>query len=179
MITEADYHRCRIPLMLGSKLIDLAAPRGEDVDLDAVHARLASIRRFSGDPQALTVSAHSRVVAALAREAAAHPDVVRWSLCHDMHEAFTGDIPAPVKRYLSDYTSALADLEFALDRAICEAMGIPEPTTEVRNSVRFFDKLAETLEWVHILQRPEAGWNMRYTPFHTATFWAALHGVKS
>jgi HD containing hydrolase-like enzyme len=176
MITEADYARRRIPLMFGTKLIDLADPHPDDVDLDAVHARIASIRRFSGDPRALTVSAHSRVVWALARESAAPLEVVRWSLCHDMHEAFTGDIPAPVKRYLSEHSPALANLEFALDRALCEAMDIPEPTPETRDGVRFFDKLAETLEWVYVLQRPEAGWNVPYTKYNVETFWSSLHG---
>jgi 5'-deoxynucleotidase YfbR-like HD superfamily hydrolase len=176
MITEADYQRRRIPLMFGTKLIDLADPHPDDVDLDAVHSRIASIRRFSGDPRALTVSAHSRAVWALARAATAPQAVVQWALCHDMHEAFTGDIPAPVKRYLSEHSPALANLEFALDRAICGAMKIPEPTPEIREGVRFFDKLAETLEWLHVLQRPEAGWNVSYTKFNVETFWSALHG---
>lgn len=178
MITEADYARRRIPLMFGAKLIDLADPHPDDVDLDAVHARIASIRRFSGDPFALTVSAHSRAVWALAMDACAPPRVTEWSLYHDMHEAFTGDIPAPVKRYLFEHSPALANLEFALDRAICGAAGIPEPTPETRDGVRFFDKLAETLEWVHVLQRPEAGWNVAYTKFHVETFWSALRGER-
>jgi hypothetical protein len=169
---------CRIPLALGRCLIDLADPHPDDVDLDAVHARLAVIRRFSGDPKALTVSAHSRVVSALARAAGASDEVIRWCLCHDMHEAFTGDIPAPVKRYLSEYTPALTKLETALDVAICGAMGIPVPSDEVRLRVRFFDKLSETMEWVHILERPEAAWNVPYTSHNVSTMWKALHGVK-
>jgi 5'-deoxynucleotidase YfbR-like HD superfamily hydrolase len=41
-----------------------------------------------------------------------------WALLHDAHEAYTSDLPAPLKAYLKQYTNALTDLESQLDRAI-------------------------------------------------------------
>jgi len=173
-LSQEDYDRCRFPIMFGGRLIDLGAPRPEDINIAALHTRLALIRRFSGDPRALTVSAHSRAVWSLALAAHAPDGVVRWCLCHDMHEAIIGDIPGPLKHFLAQHTDALIHLEIALDRAICGAMSIPEPTAEERTRVRFFDKLAETMEWVHVLKRPAARWNAPYTEHHLATFRSAV-----
>lgn len=149
-----------IGLRTGRHLVDLENPKADQIDLDAITTRLAYIRRFSGDPAALTVSQHSRLVHLLAMKAGAAPEVVTWCVCHDFHEGIIGDIPGPLKAYLREFTSALGDLEERLDAAIAMALGVDTPSAEVRRRVGVFDRQAETLEWLYVLGFDPQPWNV-------------------
>lgn len=56
-----------IPMRPGPITVrDVANPTADDVHVPTIDARLATIRRFGGNPNALTVQQHCRLVAYLA-----------------------------------------------------------------------------------------------------------------
>lgn len=170
-------------LMFGRKLIDLDDPKPDQIDYAAVRPALSRIRRFGGNPNALTVRQHGIFVRLLfewackdtpfpVEEKDILPYIAHWCEHHDDHEAIIGDIPGPVKRYLSaaDDGKTLARLEqsldFALHRACPEEMDYLVPwryPTKIRvivDAVDHFDRWAETLEWLHVLHQPRQSWNV-------------------
>ncbi len=84
------------------------------------------------------------------------------ALFHDAHEAYTGDIPMPLKTTLRDMWAAsiekeepqgdvlvfdpIKTVEIKLDRAIWGAFKLEPPTEEIRSRVRECDRMAIALE---------------------------------
>jgi len=99
-----------------------------------------------------SVASHSLMVAGLAHQDGQPMEVQRWALMHDFHEAYTGDIPSPLKRYVEGDVDGLggqtilSDLEEKLDEVICVALGVPRPGPVVRAIVDRFDKEAYQME---------------------------------
>lgn len=169
-------------LLIGNKLIcDPLNPRPEDIDLDGIEASLWQMKRFSSNPDALTVRQHTRLVARLAQIDNQTPAVVRWCHYHDDHEGIITDIPGPLKRLIGQHTDVLDRIEARLDVAICAARGIPTPDRETRAIVHYYDKLAETLEWRFRLQRDRAPWNVALPRWMGGTYAAELvaHAFRS
>jgi len=171
-------------LQFGRQLVDLERPQPEQIDWPLVRQRLRAIRRFSGDPAALTVWQHTRLAAILFAEdvektrdmAPRFRAAVRdWCHNHDNHEALTGDIPGPIKEMVtrvSNGHSPLGLIEWNLDRAIHgaavaagEAYIWPDEIDvhgeHVRRVTHHYDKLAETFEWRFVLRRPPGAWCAR------------------
>jgi len=148
-------------LKLGQFLIeDILNPKPEQMDLHAIEERLRVMRRFSNDPKALTVHQHRVLVTTLAQRCGYHGgEVQEWCWHHDDHEAIIGDIPGPLKGLISDYTDILRHVETGLDRAICLARRIAFPTDDTRRRVHIFDKAAEAIEWLWVLNQPPQRWN--------------------
>lgn len=124
--------------------IDFLRPLASDVCWPFIAHRLANIQRFTGHPLALSVAAHSWMVAEAMR-GDGHPPVVQLvGLLHDAHEAYTGDITAPLKQAMRDVAmmDVMAGIQDGLDRAIYEAAGIPESVhadPNVRMLVKSYD----------------------------------------
>lgn len=148
---------CR--LAIGSKVIDLLHPLPEQLDLEAIDRRLSVTYRFTNNPEALTVKQHVRLACLLAEHENEGPDVIEAIRHHDDHEGIIGDIPGPIKTYLSFHTGALDDIEAGLDAVIYAAHGLPLPDKEMRRIVHHYDKLAETVEWLFVLGQPAEPWN--------------------
>ena len=110
---------------------ELLAPRAEDVDPEELAWSLARIPRFLGHtrgPLSYSVAEHSiYVAAAVAGRAGGEPRLVLAALLHDAHEAYMGDITAPVKLALRELGAgdALAELQRRIDSAIAERFGFP------------------------------------------------------
>lgn len=156
-----------IILKIGRHLIDLLHPLPDMIDLDAIEDALWSVRRWSGNPKALTLRQHTTLVQSLAKLLGADQPVIEWCWHHDDHEAIIGDIPGPLKHWLNVAlvqagTTTLDQIEQRLDAAICAARGIILPTDAIRRDTHFYDKLAETLEWRFVLGEPMAVWNMPF-----------------
>lgn len=156
-----------VNLKIGRHLLNVLDPKPELIDLDAIESSLWVARRFSNNPRALVVRQHTGMVEKLAIHLNAEPAVVEWCRHHDDHEGIIGDIPGPLKHFLNlaaiqGNTTTLDEIEIRLDAAICTARGIAFPDSEVRKKVHFFDKLAETLEWLFVLGEPQAIWNMPF-----------------
>jgi len=148
-------------LKVGDRLIDdILNPHHTQIDPDAIDARLRVMRRFSNDPAALTVHTHRALVTKLAEHRGEPLAITQWCWHHDDHEAIIGDIPGPLKALIGDHTPILNQIEAKLDEAICIARCLRHPTDHVRRAVHYYDKMAETIEWLHVLHQPPAGWNM-------------------
>lgn len=153
-------------LMIGKRFIaDLMNPKPEEIDLAGIEARLQSTYRFTNNKAALTVAQHRHVVRAVAMRVRDHTPgqhdcVLDWAFHHDDHEGIIGDIPGPLKSLIAQHSPILSVIEMGLDRAICEARGVRFPPPEIRAIVHRYDKIAETIEWVHVLRNDLEPWNM-------------------
>ena len=149
-------------LQIGQSLVDLTAPTADMIDLDAIELNLWNTRRFSNNPKALVVGQHRWLVRELATLLGwdHKSEIAVWCYHHDDHEGIIGDIVGPIKRLISLKTDVIDQLEGKLDAAICERRGIPVPSAETRRKVHYFDKLAETLEWLHCLGYERQPWNL-------------------
>lgn len=150
-------------LQIGEKVVDLLDPRQDQIDLRALEQNLWTIRRFSSNPVALILRQHTSLVRALAVHLKGSAAAIAWAEYHDDHEGIIGDIPGPLKSYIEHSADperlSLNDIERKLDGAIAAARGIALPDDFTREEVHFYDKLAETLEWLFILKRPPEVWN--------------------
>lgn len=73
-----------------------------DLDLQQLAQRLSNIRRFCGDPEALSVLQHSLLTELFARRSGKRA-VRRAALLHDVAEAYTADIPRELKNDIKTY----------------------------------------------------------------------------
>ena len=148
---------------------DLMNPRPEELDLAAIKERLMRTKRFTNNPRALSVYEHTIIVEQIAMTLMQHPKelhgpVTFWCRHHDTHEGIIGDIPGPLKTLIQQHTSILDVIEAGIDQALCARLAHPAPTNEVRAIVHDYDKMAETLEWVHVLGEPLEPWNYPLDP---------------
>lgn len=153
-------------LQIGHGLIDLENPKPEQIDLPEIERRLRVMYRWSNNPDALTVHQHRKLVPLIAKvdsmRLRGYPfstQVLDWCEHHDDHEGITGDMPGPLKNLVTRYTPAYFEVENRLDRAICAARGVPYPGEGIRRTVHYYDKAAETIEWVFVMGNPVADWN--------------------
>lgn len=145
-------------------ILDITNPKPEEIDLPAVESRLRTMRRFSNNPDALTVHQHRHLVHALAEFCGETGSILDYCLHHDDPEAITGDIPGPLKNLIADHTSIFNYVEDMLDYAIHAARGALQPDTETRKVVHYYDKAAETIEWLYVLKWPAESWNKPMPP---------------
>jgi 5'-deoxynucleotidase YfbR-like HD superfamily hydrolase len=156
-----------IPLANGSRLIaDIMNPKASELDMDFIAEKLRHIKRFSGHPRALNIEQHHLVVYKLeVMDRSGYVDdedraeSLDWGLNHDRHEGLIGDTISPVKKVIAMHTPILKVLERGIDEAICENLGIPYPSLRIKAIVRHYDKIAESIEWVHALRNEPADWN--------------------
>lgn len=109
----------KTPIVCGvasGKLIDLANPKLEDIEIKDIAWSLAHMLRFNGHlAYQISVAQHSIYVSQLA------PSHLRLAaLLHDAHETYLGDIVRPVKSYLRSEGVNVDELEDAWQNLIWE-----------------------------------------------------------
>lgn len=123
---------------------------------------LGRTRRFGGTGSLeWSVLQHSMLVALLWLRAGYDRENLHYALLHDAHEAYLGDIPAPVKKQLRDRsegsTGALKWLEEEIDSRIRGELSIAAPPNElVRAQVKICDMAALVIE-AHLFGPPGCG----------------------
>lgn len=115
-----------VPIHLGSgRVADLTFIRSGDVSIRNIAASLSKICRFNGHTREFySVAEHSMMVAKLL------PDELKlYGLLHDAHEAFLGDISAPVQRLFYDHGLDLALKKHHIDEAVWQAVSVRPPNS--------------------------------------------------
>lgn len=91
-------------------------PRPSEVQITDIAHALSMQCRYAGHVERFySVAEHSVLVSH-----AVPAEHALWSLLHDAAEAYSADIPRPLKRYLRDWKS----LEARIMRAVCERFGL-------------------------------------------------------
>ena len=117
-------------------------PRPEEIHLmDLAHA-LSMICRYAGHTRDFySVAEHCVLVSQHVA-----PKHALWGLLHDAGEAYTADIPRPLKRHLNEWQP----IEARIMAAVCERFGLaPEEPDEVKHIDLAItaDERAELMSW--------------------------------
>ncbi len=139
---------------------DLDAPTPDQVrGRDLAHA-LAGVNRFGGHLRVhYSVAQHSILAAALLWQRTRDRVATLAALLHDAHEAYTGDIKAPVKAYLNRHTpGAVAELESRIDAAIAMWAGLDARAAESRWLIKTADMQLLFWERDRWMGRPARPW---------------------
>lgn len=158
-----------VPTFTGH-LVDLLAPRPEDISLRDVAHALAGLNRWSGHLQSsISVAQHTLLVAAhVPADCRVH------ALLHDAHEAYTGESPSPMKaaQRLVEMAGGYRDdvgsnrcIELGLDAAIYHAVGLPLPNAAQRDAIHTADRRAAATEARDLLTRTEPMLDFGAEPF--------------
>ena len=139
---------------------DLDAPTPDQVrGRDLAHA-LAGVNRFGGHLRVYySVAQHSILAAALLWQRTRDRVATLAALLHDAHEAYTGDIKAPVKAYLNRHVpGAVAELEARIDAAIAAWAGLDARAEESRWLIKTADMQLLFWERDRWMGRPARPW---------------------
>lgn len=141
---------------------DLDAPTPDQVrGHDLAHA-LAGVNRFGGHLRVYySVAQHSVLAAALLWQRTRDRRATLAALLHDAHEAYTGDIKAPVKAYLEQFApGAIADLEQRIDAAIAAwaKLELGQGAADVRRLIKTADMQLLFWERDRWMPRPPQPW---------------------
>lgn len=141
---------------------DLDAPTPDQVrGRDLAHA-LAGVNRFGGHLRVYySVAQHSVLAAALLWQRTRDRVATLAALLHDAHEAYTGDIKAPVKAYLNHFApGAVAELERKIDGAIAAWAGLElgQGAADVRRLIKTADLQLLFWERDRWMSKPPRPW---------------------
>ncbi len=140
------------------RCVSLVTPSSDDIDIRDIACSLSRINRFSGATRLpINVADHSLNVVRLISMRKASPATQMLGLLHDAHEAYLGDITAPVRCELAalaeeDVVSRIAE---KLDLAILRAFGLSDHATFVNvTKVKQADAALLAAEWRDFMQGP-------------------------
>jgi len=107
-------------------------PDPESFKIEDIALALSRTCRFSGHSKCFySVAQHSVLAAMVAPE-----KIALHVLLHDAHEAYTGDIPSPLKRMLGD---VIHKVEYDVQAAIYTALDLTPPTEKEIQEIREID----------------------------------------
>ena len=84
---------------------------------------------------------------------------VTYALFHDGGEAYTGDIPSPVKK-IPEFRPIIKSIEAKLDAAMFTALGIPQPNEDQIKLVKFGDQIAQAVEGYIFMPSRGSNWGL-------------------
>jgi hypothetical protein len=157
------------------KAVDLLNPRPEQIDLADIAIALAGIPRYNRQSRMpWTVAEHSVLVADEVRRQFAIAEHIDpedraralhaarfapiYALLHDAHEAYTGDLIAPLKHLIGAETDLLECIERGLDLAIYAALELKPPSKAIRALIREHDLRALMTERRDLCSIPPMSW---------------------
>lgn len=135
--------------------IDLNNVTSEAIALDDIAGALSQICRFGGlCTRFYSVAQHAVTVAEIVANDLQRPDLAFEALHHDSHEAYAGDLPRPLKLFLTgEGRTSHAQLCQQLDAAIAEALGFQRSADDTadRQVITLADNKALVAEAVALL----------------------------
>lgn len=139
---------------ISGRSFDLKAPVPADIDIKDIGHALSNICRFAGHVKEFySVAEHSVAVAAWLRKQGFAPGVQMAGLLHDAHEAYTGDLPTPLKRLMGFSVDAVQGGIQALIHTM--VFGKPNLKAEAIQAVTEADRV---LLHVEAIQLQDATW---------------------
>ena len=106
------------------RAIDLEVePDPLEIRIEDLAFALAHINRYNGHAGAYSVAQHSVLALHAAEALTDNAGIRRAALLHDAHEAYTGDVPSPIKRVLGP---AWRGFEARHERAVRRRFGVLE-----------------------------------------------------
>lgn len=167
---------------VSGKLVNPTKPTPESIDVNDIAWAMSRQPRFAGHTITqipYNVAQHSVYVSQLAealicgesvppelwqsvgqiKRAGRAAGVLLAALFHDGHEAYTSDIPSPIKR-IPELRPTLKLIEGRLDHAIFMAIGIQELSEEEKLLVTYCDKLAQAIEGYQFMPSRGLKWNL-------------------
>lgn len=130
--------------------LDFLNPHPAQIDIQDISRGLSRLCRFSGQTNEFySVAEHCCILSEFVEE---HSDfdnkLSLQALLHDAPEAYIGDIPAPIKKFLPDYQ----ELEARLWKAIAEKFDLP---IELDFRIKTWDKEFCYLEGAQLMPYPD------------------------
>ena len=133
--------------------LDLDVCLPEAIFVEDIAAALSKICRFGAQAQRFySVAQHAVLVRDIMAEDLQRPDLARFALHHDSHEAFAGDLPRPLKAKLNEEGGGVyKNLCDQLDVAIAHAFNfsIPAEGTDAYALFKRADSTALVLALLH------------------------------
>lgn len=94
------------------------------------------------------------------------PNLAIYALLHDCHEAYLGDIVAPVKNYLQPEYKELVE---RINRAIYRCFKIPYPYARIRTQINNYDLMIRRIERKYLMESAPIPWPEDTTPLSKLT----------
>lgn len=114
----------------------------EDIELIDIAVALSRVNRYVGHTRfTYSVAQHSVLCSDLAL--LDNPSMALPCLFHDAAEAYTSDIPTPIKTLLKP---AITEIEDRFDAAVAARFKLPKLSESDRAAIKFFDEEAYQLE---------------------------------
>lgn len=150
----------------GGNIVDLENLKPSDINFKDIFTTLSKKGRYNDNSDRKVSVLDHEILAYTLAFAHGNTDAVQLAaLIHDSGEAFTGDIPTPVK--VSTYVRPIHDLESKIDKPIFQ-QAFRTPNVDYKallKSVKFYDRLALTLELPYAWERVDPYWNnFTYSP---------------
>lgn len=149
------------------RLIDIANPDPKTINIEDIAWSLSRISRFCGHTVTAipyNVSQHSLFVATEvesmfpANESKSKINrVALLGLLHDAAEAYTGDLPSPIK-HLPELRPIIVGIEHNLMKAVFESLKLQPPTEQEEYIVKTADRIAQKIEAHAFMQSRGKHW---------------------
>lgn len=149
------------------QLIDIANPDPATINIEDIAWSLSRISRFCGHTVTAipyNVGQHSLFVATEIESMFSESDVkskrrriALLGLLHDAAEAYTGDLPSPIK-HLPELRPIIVGIEHNLMRAVLESLRLQPPTEEEEIIIKTADRIAQKIEAHAFMQSRGKHW---------------------
>jgi len=148
-----------------SNRLSFSNPGPENIDRASIAHHLAMLNRWTGNTHfAYSVAQHSLLVADLIRV----PEWRIYGLLHDAAEAYTGDLPTPLKHWLQMDGADIMGLERRILVCIYDHFKLPSPTRAIAEAVDKADADALATEYRDVVKGSTPLWTPAGKP-HSAT----------
>ncbi len=135
------------------KVVDFDSPDQAQIELGDIAWGLSRTCRFGAQSLDFYSVAQHAVTVALAVELMGRSDLALAALHHDSHEAYTCDLPGPLKVLLEGYR----DVTDRLDTAIAEALGFAVPEGADKAPIKDVDNAVFSIEAAELLRTGPGG----------------------
>lgn len=135
-------------------------PKLDDIDIIDIAFSLGKKCRFNGHTinGFYSVAEHSLLVCKLLEDINSSISECLWGLMHDAVEAYTGDIPKPIKPFLNGFH----EIENRIQKCIAEKFNLVWP---MPNIVKSADEIILSLESLSVMKTPHpADWHVAAIP---------------